>query len=440
MLITEDSNSTMADAVDAGINAFKNLLVEYPYATDGLVLAYNDAVYGRSLGTTGHHPKHSIAFKWQDEVSETTLREIEWSASKTGLLNPVAIFDPVEIEGTMVSRASLHNLSYVEDKTLLVGDTITVYKANMIIPQIAENLTPHNIWNSGDVVPKACPVCGGQVSIHHTNLGADDDTATVHCDNPDCSAKHIGKFSRLVERDALNVVGLAESQLEVFASKGWLNKRSDIFHLTDHKDEIIALDGFGEKSYQKIVDAIEKARFTTFRQFFYSLGINGAGHDAAKVIEKNAQLLSDKLVTKSQCKSSILPNLKYDVCKDILMCLDGIGTITAHEIVEWFKANAEEYALLRQEVSITDDTIEVVDESTQDLAGMVFVITGGLNTYDNRDQLKAEIESRGGKVSGSVSAKTTYLINNDVNSTTGKNKKAQELGIPIISEEEYKNL
>lgn len=413
--------------VKRAVSEFADTVAHYQYPTDGLVLTYRDIAYGLSLGETTHHPKHSIAFKWKDETVTSTLRNVEWNASRTGLLNPVAVFDTVSIEGTDVSRASVHNISILQNLNLAVGGKVEVYKANMIIPQIS------SCDGIGEriSIPTVCPVCGGRTIVMQT-----EDVKSLYCDNQSCPAKSIGRFVRLVERDALDVVGLAKKQLEQFSDKGWLNNLYDIFRLPKHKDEIIKMDGFGQKSYEKLAASIETARHTTFRKFFYALGITGAGHDAAKILESNMPSLKMDNETKTEVLERIV---SQSDAQEVLEGLKGIGNVTATAIIDWFKKHEVEYYTLRQEISIEDNEI-IGSEIEQDLAGMVFVVTGSLETYPNRNALKEEIEQRGGKVSGTVSKNTTYLINNDVNSMSGKNKKAKELSIPIISEETYKTL
>lgn len=394
--------------------------------TDGLVLAYRDRKYGLSLGTTGKFPKHSIAFKWEDDAKETTLKEIEWSASRTGLINPVAIFEPVDLEGTVVKRASIHNLRYLQDLRLGYGDTITVYKANMIIPQIAENLT-----QNGNLIkiPEVCPVCGKPTE---KRLGKD--TEALYCTNPDCAAKHVGKYVRMAERDALNVVGMSKAAIEKFVERGFLTQLSDLYHLEEHKEEIMDMDGFGEKSYEKMIQAIESSQKTTFKQFFYALGIPGIGHDVAKILEKHFNKENGKT------KTDLLYDLgmKENAISE-LTALEGIGLTTATTLFDWIREHSKEYFSLRKELDIIDDNITTSSVTKQDLAGKTFVITGSLETYANRNELKKEIEERGGKVSGSVSKKTSYLISNE-DSSSSKSVKAKELGVKIITETEYKSL
>lgn len=368
----------------------------YTFPTDGLVLCMDDIAYGVSLGVTNKFPRNSIAFKWQDDSVETTLTDVIWSPSRTGLINPIALFKPVEIEGTMVTKASLHNLSYLSLLQLGYGDTITIYKANKIIPQVDENLTMNGNYIK---IPAKCP------------------------------AKHIGKYTRLVERDALNVTGIAKSAIETFVKNGFLMTFADLYHLDTYKEQIVAMDGFGEKSYNNMIKAIEQSRNTTFRQLFYALGIPGVGQDVAKILQKElAEPVAETLVNLVFSENAL----------EKLMAMNGIGKVNASSIINWFKKNIKEYTDLCAELNIQLEKENASDET--DLSGKIFVITGTLTGYPNRKALKEEIERRGGKVAGSISSKTTYLINNDILSTSSKNNKAKELGIPIISEEIFKTL
>lgn len=410
---------TLFRMIELDEQCIKENLLDEP--TDGLVLTYDDIVYGRALGTTGKFPKHSIAFKWEDDTVETTIRNVEWSASRTGLVNPVAVFDPVELEGTTVTRASLHNIQYMKDLELGKDDTITVYKANKIIPQIDENLTKNDNYFE---VPGCCPVCG-KPTVRKFNK--EHTSEFLYCMNADCPAKHVGKYTRLVERDALNVKGLSSAKVEQFIDLGYLKEFADLYHLDQYKEELLSMEGFGEKSYQNMMKAIESSRTTTFRQLFYALGIPGAGHDVAKILESYlVEPKAENLLSLARRRDAYM----------VLTSYEGIGNVTADAIIQWFWWHADEYLHLCKELTI----VEAVIQSQQDLVGKIFVITGMLASYPNRDALKAEIEARGGKVSGSVSKNTSYLINNDVTSTSGKNKKAKELGVAIISEEEFKEL
>ena len=391
------------------IEYFEEAIKTNDQPSDGLVLTYDDTAYSRSLGTTAKFPRDAIAFKWQDQTADTTLREIEWSASRTGLINPVAIFDPVDLEGTSVSRASVHNISVMRDLKLGIGDTIRVYKANMIIPQIAENLTGSNNIE----IPEVCPVCGEK-----TVVKKDIDVETLYCPNPLCQAKHVKSFSLFVSRDALNIDGLSEATIEKFIGMNFIKEPADLFKLKDQRSAITQMEGFGEKSFDNLMEALEKAKNTTPERLLYSLGIPGIGVANAKLIAK-------------ACGRSW--KAMESLTEEKLLEIDGIGNVMAEAYVKFF-ADEKNLKIVSDllEVLVLDETQE---ETGSTLEGMTFVITGSLNGFANRDELKAEIEKAGGKVAGSVSKKTSYLINNDVTSTSGKNKKARELDIPIIDEE-----
>ena len=403
----EVTSENIADTV----KWFAAKLPENDFPSDGLVLVLEDVAYGRSLGMTAKFPRDAIAFKWADEEAETVLTEIEWSPSRTGLINPVAIFDPVDLEGTEVRRASLHNISYLKDMKLGIGDRIKVYKANMIIPQISENLTC-----SGKLdIPDKCPACGGETEIRNEN-----GTETLVCINPDCPAKNIKLFSLFVSRNAMNIDGISEATLEKFIAEGFLHGLSDIYKLQEHRDRIVSLEGFGEKSYNNILSSIDKSRECSMAGFLYGLGITGVGVANAKLIVKSFGNDFDKIM-----------NASVEELRDI----DQIGDVIARDFTAYMsnEKNRAEIEKLRQEISF------IIEEnnSPQDLAGKTFVITGSLVSFPNRDALKKVIEDRGGKVSGSVSAKTDYLINNDINSNSSKNKNAKKLGVPIITEEDF---
>ena len=391
---------------------YEKRIENYNIPSDGLVLTYDDMEYGRSLGRTAKFPRDSIAFKWADEIRETTLKEIEWSPSRTGLINPVAIFEPVELEGTTVSRASVHNISILRALKLGIGDTITVYKANMIIPQIAENLT-----GSDNVeIPCKCPVCGGETQIRAVN-----DVQSLYCMNPDCDAKKLKSFALFVSRDAMNIDGMSEATLEKFLAKGFIHEYQDMFHLDRHCDEIIEMEGFGEKSYQKLMSSIEQARKVTLPKLIFSLGIANIGLANAKVICK-------------YFKNDLDAMRHADV--EELSQIDGIGEVIAKAFVDYFanEKNSVKFDHLLMEVEIEQ---EEIDEEGQTLDGKVFVVTGSLEHFGSRNELKDLIEKKGGKVTGSVTSKTDCLINNDIASNSSKNKKAKELQIPIITEEEF---
>ena len=401
------------DTIQDEIAYFENKIQSYDIPSDGLVLIYEDIAYGQSLGRTAKFPRDAIAFKWADELRETVLQEMEWSASRTGLINPVAIFEPVELEGTTVSRASVHNVSIVRGLKLGIGDHITVYKANMIIPQIAENLTQSDTLQ----IPKVCPVCGQPTEIRRVN-----DVQSLYCSNPFCDAKKIKAFTLFVSRDAMNVDGLSESTLEKFLARGFLHEFADIFHLQRYEQEITQMEGFGEKSYNNLMESIEKSRDTTLPRVIYGLGIENVGVANAKLLCRHFRFSIEALRA-------------ADV--EELSAIDGIGEVIAGSIYDFFHNDErmEQLNHLLQEVRIAVETVE--EEGSQTLAGMSFVITGSLEHYENRNALKDEIEAKGGKVTGSVTGKTTCLINNDTTSQSSKNKKAKELGIRIISEEEF---
>ncbi len=403
---------TAANVADA-VADYEKRISDYEIPSDGLVLTYEDVNYGASLGRTAKSPRHSIAFKWADETAETTLREIEWSASRTGLINPVAIFDPVELEGTTVTRASVHNISIVRELKLGIGDRITVYKANMIIPQIAENLT-----KSGNLtIPSRCPVCGASTEIRALN-----EAESLYCTNPDCAAKQIKTFSQFVSRDALNVDGLSEMTLEKLIDMGFIKEFDDLFHLDRYRERIVHMEGFGEKSYANLIESVRTASETTLPRFLFGLGIPGIGVANAKVLSKAFDHDIDRI---------------RKATAEELSEVDGIGDIMAEDITSYF-ADAENNRKI--DAVLADLTIEVpVNNSEQNLSGLTFVITGSLNNFENRNALKAVIEDRGGKVAGSVSAKTTALINNDAASNSSKNKTAKSLGVTILTEEEFIN-
>lgn len=403
-----------SENLDEVIDYFAEKIVTNDFPSDGLVALYDDIAYGESLGSTAKFPRNAFAFKWADEVRETTLREIEWSPSRTGLINPIAVFDPVELEGTTVSRASVHNVSIVKDLKLGIGDTIQVYKANMIIPQIAENLT-----QSGNLeIPDTCPVCGQEAKIICEN-----DVEALYCMNPDCVAKKIKAFTLFVSRDAMNIDGLSEATLEKFIAKGFIHNFGDIFEIEKYRDEIVTMDGFGEKSFDNLISSIEKAKDTTLAKVIYSLGISNIGLSNAKIICRYFDDDLDKIRSAKE---------------EEISAIDGIGPVIAGSLTKYF-AKPEN----NQKVDHLMGYLHIVKEEKADnqiFAGKNFVITGSLERFSNRGEAKNLIESLGGKVTGSVTGKTNYLINNDVNSNSSKNKKARELGIPILSEEDFLKL
>ena len=400
------------ETIGEAVAEFAKTVPEYDIPSDGLVLLYDDIAYGESLGRTAKFPRNAIAFKWADEIRETTLTEIEWSASRTGLINPVAIFEPVELEGTTVSRASVHNLSIMEALELGEGDQITVYKANMIIPQIADNLT-----RSGKIkIPDHCPVCDGRTEIRQVN-----DVKSLYCTNPDCQAKRIKGFSLFVSRDALNIDGLSEATLEKFIGAGFIREFADMFHLDQHEEAITQMEGFGKKSYDNLIQAVKKASHTTLPRLIYGLGIAGIGVANAKMLCREFRFDFDRMRHAEE---------------EELTAVSGIGKVLADAWITYFKdeKNNEMTDRLLEEVTIEQ---EAETGGEKRLEGMTFVITGSVEHFENRKALQEAIEAQGGKATGSVTSKTTYLINNDTTSNSSKNKKAKELGVPIISEEDF---
>ena len=396
------------------IAKFESKIAENDIPSDGLVLLMDDIALGERLGSTSKFPRNAMAFKWSDERQTTKLKYIEWSPSRTGLINPVAVFEPVELEGTTVSRASLHNVSIFEELMLGVGDEISVYKANMIIPQVYENLTKSNT----EKIPKICPACG-----RDTTIKKDNESKVLLCTNPDCQIKHIKQYALMASRDALNIDGLSESTLEKFLSKGFIKSDSDLFRLDEFKDEIINMEGFGKRSYEKLITALDEAKNTTVSRFLYSLGIAGIGSANAKMIAKYFDNDIDRIISAS---------------KDDLRKIEGIGEVLAGSIEDFFKSekNIENVESLRKILKFETEENGGGDK----FAGKVFVITGSLTHFSNRNEMKELIEKNGGKVSGSVSSKTNFLINNDTDSNSSKNKKAKELGVEIISEEDFLKL
>ena len=405
---------TNRESLANDIADFESRISDNDIPSDGLVLLLDDIALGERLGSTAKFPRNAMAFKWSDERQTTKLKYIEWSPSRTGLINPVAVFEPVELEGTTVSRASLHNVSIFEELMLGVGDEISVYKANMIIPQVYENFTKSNT----EKVPKICPACGKD-----TTIKKDNESKVLLCTNPDCQVKHIKQYALMASRDALNIDGLSESTLEKFLSKGFIKSDSDLFHLDKFKDEIINMDGFGKRSYEKLIAALDEAKNTTVSRFLYSLGISGIGSANAKMIAKYFDNDIDRIISAS---------------KDDLLEIEGIGEVLANSIADFFRSekNIENVESLRKILKFEKEESVGGDK----LSGKVCVITGSLQHFSNRNELKEIIEKNGGKVSGSVSSKTNYLINNDTASNSSKNKKAKELGVEIISEEDFLKL
>ncbi len=400
------------DTLDEAMDYFAQKVTENDFPSDGLVALYDNISYGESLGRTAKFPRNAYAFKWADEMAETTLERIEWSPSRSGLINPVAVFTPVQLEGSTVSRASVHNISIMKKLELGIGDKIKVYKANMIIPQIGENLTRSGVKD----IPTNCPACGGETHIKIIN-----DVETLYCINEDCPAKAIKGFTLFVSRDAMNIEGLSEATLEKFIARGYLHNPGDIFELSKYKDEIIEMEGFGEKSYKNLMESLEKAKNTQLPRVIYALGIPNIGLANAKVICKEFQYDIDKIRHGTE---------------EQFAQIDGIGPVIAKSFVEYFKKEGRNEAL---DHLLSHLNIQKPEENQKDqiFTGVNFVITGSVEHFSNRNAVKNEIEKRGGKVTGSVTSKTNYLINNDTTSASSKNKKAKELGIPIISEEDF---
>lgn len=400
-----------AAVLDEAMEYFAHQVAENDFPSDGLVALYDDIAYGESLGSTAKFPRNAYAFKWQDEIRETVLRKIEWSPSRTGLINPVAIFDPVELEGTTVSRASVHNISIMKEMQLGIGDKIQVYKANMIIPQIAENLT-----RSGNLeIPNICPVCGLEARVQKTN-----EVESLYCMNPQCQAKKIKSFTLFVSRDAMNIDGLSEATLEKFIQKGFIKDFGDIFEIDRYREEIVGMEGFGEKSYENLMVSLERARHTTLPRLLYSLGIANIGLANAKVICKAFDYDIERLIAATG---------------EEISDIEGIGPVIAKTYTEYFKDEENQRKLRHLLSHLELETVKKEENSS--LEGKQFVITGSVEHFANRAQLKEYIEERGGKVTGSVTSKTHYLINNDTTSNSSKNKKAKDLGIPILSEEDF---
>ncbi len=395
-----------------GIREFELRIGTYDIPSDGLVLSYEDIEYGESLGRTAKFPRHSIAFKWADELKETTLKEIEWSASRTGLINPVAIFEPVELEGTTVSRASVHNISIVRGLKLGIGDRITVYKANMIIPQIAENLT----CSDNLEIPSRCPVCGGATQIRQVN-----EVQSLYCTNENCAAKKIKSFTLFASRHAMNIDGLSEATLQKFIDRGFIKEYADLYHLDRYRQEITEMEGFGEKSYANLIKSVDASRKTTLPRVLYGLGIENIGVANAKMICRQFDYSLERLT-------------QADV--EELSAIEGVGDVIAAAFAEYMHRE-DNLARLQNLVKELEIEVPAANENVQTLSGKIFVVTGSLQHYPSRNELKEAIEQLGGKVTGSVTAKTECLINNDITSSSSKNKKAKELNIPIVTEEQF---
>ena len=411
--VTYNSNT---DNIDAKIEQLKTIAEEKLYPIDGLVISYNNVEYGKSLGMTGHHPKHSLAFKFYDEESVSTLKDIEWSMGKTGNLTPVAIFEPIEIDGTQVERASLHNVSILKELQLGIGDEITIVKCNQIIPQIKDNLTRSNTCE----IPSICPICG-----QPTKIVKENDSEVLMCTNPDCKGKLLGKLTHAVSRDALNISGLSESTLDRLTKFGWITSIKDIYHLDFYKNHMIVLDGFGKKSIDKLLKSIKKSRNTNLERFLYSLSIPLLGKSASKMIAEAVDYDFDIFIDEMTIKGA-----------EYFRYLPGVGDTLINSLNDYWKNHYSDILQLSEEFTFKKSNL-ILDETPKTLQNKTFVVTGSVNHYPNRDALKADIEAHGGKVVGNISSKTNYLINNDINSTSSKNTKAKSLNIPIISEEDF---
>ena len=416
-LFTYSGKSSDKENLPEMIESLKIKAHDHGYPIDGLVMTYNDIQYGESLGLTGHHPRHSVAYKFYDEEFETTLNNIEWTMGKSGCLTPTAVFEPVEIDGTIVERASLHNMSIFKDLELSHGDTIIVFKANQIIPQVSDNLD--RTLNNLCIPPSTCPICGGK-----TEIVKDNDTEVLMCSNSNCKGKLLGKLSAFASRNKMNIDGLSDETLSKFIARGWLTCFSDIYKLKDYYIHMINMSGFGRKSIDKLIDSIEKSRSVELNRFIAALSIPGVGDSTAKDISKHCEYDFDTFVLK------LIDKYNWSV-------IDGIGEKTSQQINEWIddSGNREDFRKLLQ--TIIPVNLNTNDNTDQSLAGKNFVVTGDVTQFKNRKELQKFIESKGGKVTGSVTSKTNWLINNDVESTSSKNKKARELGIPIISEKDF---
>lgn len=416
-LFTYSGKSSDKENLPEMIESLKIKAHDHGYPIDGLVMTYNDIQYGESLGLTGHHPRHSVAYKFYDEEFETTLNNIEWTMGKSGCLTPTAVFEPVEIDGTIVERASLHNMSIFKDLELSHGDTITVFKANQIIPQVSDNLD--RTLNNLCIPPSTCPICGGK-----TEIVKDNDTEVLMCSNSNCKGKLLGKLSAFASRNKMNIDGLSDETLSKFIARGWLTCFSDIYKLKDYYIHMINMSGFGRKSIDKLIDSIEKSRSVELNRFIAALSIPGVGDSTAKDISKHCEYDFDTFVLK------LIDKYNWSV-------IDGIGEKTSQQINEWIddSGNREDFRKLLQ--TIIPVNLNTNNNTDQSLAGKNFVVTGDVTQFKNRKELQKFIESKGGKVTGSVTSKTNWLINNDVESTSSKNKKARELGIPIISEKDF---
>lgn len=401
-----------SQTINETVAHYESVISNNDFASDGLVLTFNSDSYGKSLGATSKFPKDSIAFKWADEVAETTLQKIEWSASRTGLINPIAVFDPVELEGTTVNRASVHNISIMRELELGEGDKIKVYKANMIIPQIAENVTRSN----SVVIPDVCPVCGGETQIKPMKEGE-----ALYCTNPNCEAQVVKSLSHFTSRNAMNIEGLSEERIKKFVDKGFIESYVDLFKISRFEEEIKEMEGFGEKSYNNLINALEKGKNASLPNFIFALGINQVGLNNAKLLCRYVKNDISKIMT---------------IEKEELVAIDGFGEVIAREIETYFK-NPRNRMLFEEALKYLVFPKETEEATELSLEGLTFVITGDVERFLNRKELQAKIEFLGGKVTGSVTSKTSYLINNDIFSSSSKNKKAKELNIPILTEDDF---
>lgn len=407
--------NSSTDNINEKIEQLKTIANEKSYPIDGLVISYNNVEYGKSLGMTGHHPKHSLAFKFYDEESVSRLKDIEWSMGKVGSLTPVAIFDPIGIDGTQVERASLHNVSILKELELGIGDEITVIKANQVIPQIKENLTRSNTYE----IPIICPICGST-----TEIVKDNDSEVLMCTNEECKGRLLGKLTHAVSRDALNIDGLSESTIEKFINLGWLKSIRDIYDLSNHEKEMKTLDGFGSRSVEKLLNSIEKSRNTNLEKFLYALSIPLMGKSASKMISNAVDRSFKEFM-----RTMVITDSEY------FRYIPGIGDALIDSLDDFFNKNCSEIMKLSKELTFAKKESALQESSSQRLSGKTFCITGSLNHFYNRRVAKEKIENHGGKVTGSVTSKTDYLVNNDIESSSSKSKKAKELGVPIISEE-----
>lgn len=425
-LLTYSNNTSDKEDCEEMIENLRKYAANKGFPIDGLVMTYNDILYGESLGVTDHHPKHSLAFKFYDDIYPTKLLDVEFTMGKTGILTPTAIFEPVEIDGTIVERASLHNLSIMNNLGIThKGQVVNVYKANAVIPQI-DSVEEDNVevTDNNIIIPaENCPICGAD-----TKIVKDNNSEILVCSNPDCKGKFLGKLSHFVSKNAINIDGLSEQTLQKFIELGWVSNFQDIYRLINHNKDMAVLDGFGKRSTNKLITAIENSRKTTLDRFIYALSIPLIGRSTSKDIAK-------------YCNNDINVFMKVMIenkAHDFINSIDGFGDVMYKSLYDWWNEYCLSFFELSKEFYF--ETTNENNNSSVDLLGKVFVITGGLNHYKNRDELIRTIEQLGGKVSGTVSKKTSYLINNDTKSKSGKNKKAIDLGIQIISEDEFINM